>query len=59
MSSATEEQLAAAAKYSAKHPTRTTPLQVEMERREMLFKNVPRKGSLDLDVIKNSIYFFS
>jgi len=33
--------------------------ETEMKKREMLFKSVPKKGDLDLDVVKDSIYFFS
>jgi len=32
---------------------------MERKKREMLFKNLPKKGDLDLDVIHDSIYFFS
>ena len=32
---------------------------VEKTKREMLFKNIPSKGDLDLNVINNSTYFFS
>ena len=31
----------------------------ERTKRELLFKNVPTKGELNLDVIHNSTYFFS
>ena len=29
------------------------------KKREMLFKNLPSKGELDLNVVKDSVYFFS
>jgi len=32
---------------------------VEAQRREQLFKNVPSKGDLDLNVVRDSVYFFS
>jgi len=32
---------------------------MERKKREMLFKNLPRKGELDLGVINDSVYFFS
>ena len=32
---------------------------VEVKKREMLFDNIPKKGDLDLDVVKDSVYFFS
>jgi DNA-directed RNA polymerase len=33
--------------------------EIETRKREMLFRQVPTKGSLDLAVVKDSIYFFS
>ena len=30
-----------------------------MHKAKMLFMDVPKKGELDLNVVKNSIYFFS
>jgi len=32
---------------------------MERKKREMLFKNLPKRGDLDLDVIHDSVYFFS
>merc|ERR1711874_613296 len=32
---------------------------VEQKKRELLFKNVPKKGDLDLKIVKDSVYFFS
>ena len=34
-------------------------LETSLTKREMLFKNVPKKGELDLNVIHDSTYFFS
>ena len=36
-----------------------TPLELEERKREMLFKQVPEKGKLDLNVVNQSVYFFS
>lgn len=33
--------------------------EIEARKRELLFRNVPAKGSLDLNVVKDSVYFFS
>jgi len=46
-------------KYKTKHPTRLSPMQINTGKRKMLFDNVPMKGDLDLDVVNDSIYFFS
>ena len=32
---------------------------MERKKREMLFKNLPKRGDLNLDVIHDSVYFFS
>jgi DNA-directed RNA polymerase len=34
-------------------------IDIDLKKREMLFKNVPKKGRLDLNVVKDSVYFFS
>ena len=36
-----------------------TPLELEEKKREMLFRQVPEKGKLDLNVVNQSVYFFS
>ena len=33
--------------------------EIEARKRELLFRQVPAKGSLDLNVVKDSVYFFS
>jgi DNA-directed RNA polymerase, mitochondrial len=33
--------------------------EIEARKREMLFRQVPTKGELDLSVVKDSVYFFS
>ena len=33
--------------------------EIEAKKREMLFRQVPAKGQLDLSVVRDSVYFFS
>merc|ERR1719233_2184015 len=40
-------------------PTSLSKLELQQQRHKMLYKNIPEKGSLDLNVVKDSIYFFS
>jgi len=40
-------------------PTRLSKLELQQQRHKMLYSNIPEKGSLDLSVVKDSIYFFS
>ncbi len=39
--------------------TRNNNLSVDASRASILFKAIPKKGDLDLDVVKDSVYFFS
>ena len=32
---------------------------IEKEKRQMLFRELPKKGDLDLNVVKDSTFFFS
>ena len=34
-------------------------IEIEKRKREILFKKLPTKGELQLNVVKNSVYFFS
>merc|ERR1712059_147144 len=34
-------------------------MDIDLKKRDLLFKNVPKKGELDLSVVKDSVYFFS
>ena len=45
--------------FSAKFSLTLTKHCLESKKQEHLFRNVPAKGDLDLEVVKNSIYFFS
>ena len=35
------------------------PTDSDLARAKVLFKNIPEKGELNLDVVKDSVYFFS
>ena len=50
---------AAELKFKQRYPGTISFAELEERKREMLFKNIPKKGSLDLNVVKNSVYFFN
>jgi DNA-directed RNA polymerase len=44
---------------SDEHKKKASAGNVDQDKREMLFNSIPRKGDLDLNVVKDSVYFFS
>ena len=38
---------------------KSVKMQMDVKKREMLFSNIPQKGELNLEVVKDSTYFFS
>ena len=53
------EEAAAELRFKQKYPGTISTVELEKKKREILFKNIPKKGSLDLNVVKNSVYFFN
>lgn len=46
-------------KFKRDFPETISPLELEKKKRDILFRQVPKKGDLDLSLVKDSIYFFS
>ena len=42
-----------------KQPGTILPRALAQEKRRMLFMSVPEQGELDLNLVKDSVYFFS
>ena len=55
----TEEELKRELKLMEKQPGTILPRALAQEKRRMLFMSVPEQGELDLNLVKDSVYFFS